>query len=53
MKLHALSQDPRRWEDWGDLRFLLGLEGVDRDRIRWEFVRRGWEQRYEELLAGG
>ncbi len=53
MKLHALSQDPTRWEDWGDLRFLLGLEGVDRERIRREFARRGWEQRYEELLTGG
>lgn len=51
MKLHALSQDPGRWDDWGDLRYLLALEGVDRERIRREFIRRGWEQRYDELLA--
>ncbi len=53
MKLHALAHDPTRFEDWGDLRYLLALEGVDRERIRREFARRGWEQRYEELLAGG
>jgi hypothetical protein len=53
MKLHALSQDPTRWEDWGDLRFLLALEEVDGECIRREFVHRGWEQRYEELLTGG
>lgn len=51
MKLPALSQDPGRWEDWGDLRYLLSLEGVDRERVRREFVRRGWEQRFDELLA--
>lgn len=51
MKLHALSQDPGRWDDWGDLRYLLALEGVDRERIRREFVRRGWEHRFDELLT--
>lgn len=51
MKLHALSQDPGRWDDWGDLRYLLAFEGVDRERIRREFVRRGWEHRFDELLT--
>ncbi|HPC83556.1 MAG TPA: hypothetical protein P5234_09330 [Thermoanaerobaculaceae bacterium] len=51
MKVHAVHQDPTRIQDLGDIRFLLGLPGVDLEAIRVQFVRRHMEERFDELVA--
>lgn len=51
MKVHAFDQDPTRIQDLGDIRYILGLPGVDREAIRAEFARRRLETRFDELLA--
>lgn len=51
MKVHAIDQDPTRIQDLGDIRFILGLPGVDREAIRAQFARRHMEERFDELVA--
>lgn len=50
MKIHALKNDPgRRHQELADIRFLMGLPGVDRDEIRGYFEASGLERLYEDL----
>jgi hypothetical protein len=50
MKIHAIKNDPgRRHQEIADIRFLMGLPGVDRDEIRGYFEASGLERMYEDL----
>lgn len=50
MKVQAMKNDPERtFQDLSDLRFLLGLPGVDRAEVRQYFERQGLSDRYEEI----
>jgi hypothetical protein len=52
MKVLAMKNDPSRTlQDLADVRFLLGVPGVDRDEIRGYFVRHGLEERFDEIEA--
>jgi hypothetical protein len=50
MKVHAIKNDPeRRHQELADIRFLMGLPGVDRAEIRGYFESSGLEKLYGEL----
>lgn len=50
MKVLAMKNDPeRRLQDLADIRFLLGLPGVDRDEVRATFARHGMARRFDDL----
>ncbi len=52
MKVQAIKNDPTRtYSDLADIRFLLGLPGVDREEIRSYFVKHGMGDRFLELEA--
>jgi hypothetical protein len=52
MKVLAMKNDPSRTlQDLADVRFLLGVPGVDRDEIRGYFLRHGLEKRFDEIEA--
>lgn len=51
MKVTAIKNDPTRLhQDLADLRFLLGLLGIDREEVRQYFSKHGLLGRYEELV---
>lgn len=50
MKALAMKNDPSRtFQEMADIRFLLGLPGVDRAEIRAYFERHGMKERFDEL----
>jgi hypothetical protein len=50
MKIHAIKNDPeRRHQELADIRFLMGLPGIDRAEIRGYFESSGLEKLYDEL----
>lgn len=50
MKVQAMKNDPRRTlKEMDDIRFLLGLPGVDEEEVRGYFERAGLRDRYDEL----
>ena len=50
MKVLAIKNDPgRTLQDLADIRFLLGLPGVDRAQVKGYFVQHGLEDRFDEL----
>ncbi len=50
MKIHAIKNDPeRRHQELADIRFLMGLPGVDHGEIRGYFESSGLEDLYDEL----
>jgi hypothetical protein len=50
MKALAMKNDPSRtFQEMADIRFLLGLPGVDRAEIRTYFERHGMKERFDEL----
>lgn len=50
MKALAIKNDPSRtFQDLADVRFLLGLPGVDREEVRRQFVRYGLGERFDEI----
>lgn len=50
MKALAMKNDPSRtFQEMADIRFLLGLPGVDRTEIRLYFERHGMKERFDEL----
>ncbi|MEO8349380.1 MAG: hypothetical protein ABI610_10740 [Acidobacteriota bacterium] len=50
MKIHAIKNDPgRRHQELADIRFLMGLPGVDRSEIRGYFGSSGLEELYDEI----
>jgi hypothetical protein len=52
MKIVAMKNDPSRaYQDMVDIRFLMGLPGVDREEIRARFEKHGLGERYRELEA--
>lgn len=52
MKVVAMKNDPSRtYQDMADIRFLMGLPGVDREEIRAQFEKHGLLERYRELEA--
>lgn len=52
MKIVAMKNDPKRtYQDMADIRFLLDLQGVDRDEVRTQFEKHGLGERYRELEA--
>lgn len=52
MKVVAMKNDPTRtFQDMADIRFLAGLQGVDREEIRSQFEKHGLLERYRELEA--
>lgn len=54
MKVHAIKNDPERsLRDLDDIRFLLGLPGVDEDEIREYFERAGLRERFDDLKRLG
>jgi hypothetical protein len=54
MKVQAMKNDPQRTHhDLDDIRFLLGLPGVDEAAVRGYFERAGLIGRYEELNRDG
>ena len=54
MKVHAMRNDPSRTlQEMADIRFLLGLPGVDREEIRGYFERAGLVERYHEIERYG
>lgn len=45
-----MKNDPSRtFQEMADIRFLLGLPGVDRTEIRTYFERHGMKERFDEL----
>ncbi len=51
MKVTAIKNDPTRLhQDLADLRFLLGLPGIDREEVRQYFSKHGLLGHYEELV---
>lgn len=54
MKVQAMKNDPRRTlGEMDDIRFLLGLPGVDEQEIRGYFERAGLQERYDDLKRLG
>jgi hypothetical protein len=54
MKVQAMKNDPRRTlKEMDDIRFLLGLPGVDVQEIRGYFERAGLGDRYDDLTRLG
>jgi hypothetical protein len=54
MKGHAMKNDPARTlQDLADIRFLLGLPGVDEDEVPGYFERAGLSDRFDELKRLG
>ncbi len=52
MKVQAMKNDPTRvFGDLEDIRFLMGLPGVDRDEIQRYFIKHGMGERFLELEA--
>jgi hypothetical protein len=52
MKALAMKNDPgRTFQEMADVRFLLGLPGVDRDEVEGYFRRHGLEERFDEIAA--
>jgi len=50
MKVHAIKNDPaRRHQELADIRFLMGLPGVDRGEIRRYFESSGLGELYDDL----
>lgn len=50
MKVLAMKNDPARtFQELADIRFLIGLPGVDRHEVRSSFERHGLEGRFDEL----
>jgi hypothetical protein len=50
MKVLAMKNDPERTlQELGDIQFLLGLPGIDREEVRRQFERRGLLERWHEL----
>ena len=50
MKIHAIKNDPvRRYQELADIRFLMGLPGVDRGEIRGYFESSGLGELYDDL----
>jgi hypothetical protein len=50
MKVHAMKNEPERTlQEMADVRFLLGLPGVDEAEIRGYFEKSGLEERYEDI----
>ncbi len=50
MKVVAMKNDPgRTFQDLADVRFLLGLPGIDRGEVRGYFEKHGLENRFLEL----
>jgi hypothetical protein len=41
----------RALQDLADIRFLLGLPGVDRDEVRASFARHGMERKFDDLRS--
>jgi hypothetical protein len=54
MKIQAMKNDPQRTlGEMDDIRFLLGLPGVDEQEIRGYFERAGLRERYDDLRRLG
>jgi hypothetical protein len=54
MKVQAMKNDPQRvLRDLDDIRFLLGLPGVDENEVRVYFERAGLRERYDDLKRLG
>ncbi len=52
MKALAMKNDPSRTlQEMADVRFLLGLPGVDRDEVEGYFRRHGLKERFDEIAA--
>jgi hypothetical protein len=50
MKVHAMKNDPgRALQEMSDIRFLLGLEGVDEEEIREYFEKAGLREKFDEI----
>jgi len=50
MKIHAMKNDPgRAFQEMADIRILLQIPGIDREEIRGYFVKKGLEERYDEI----
>jgi hypothetical protein len=50
LKVHAIKNDPeRRHQELADIRFLMGLPGVDRKAVRDYFASSGLEKMYDDL----
>jgi hypothetical protein len=50
MKVQAMKNDPERTlQEMADVRFLLGLPGVDEAEIRGYFEKSGLKERYEDI----
>lgn len=53
MKALAMKNDPSRtFQEMADIRFLIGLPGVDRGEVRAYFDRQGLNERFDELEKG-
>ena len=52
MKVAAMQSDPERaFQEMADIRFLLGLPGVNREQVRGYFVQHDLEESFRELAA--
>jgi len=52
MKVFAMKNDPSRtFRELEDIRFLLTLDGVDRDEVKGYFEKHGLGHRHDEILA--
>jgi hypothetical protein len=52
MKALAMKNDPgRTLQEMADVRFLLGLPGVDREEVERYFRRHGLQERFDEIAA--
>jgi hypothetical protein len=52
MKVAAIKNDPsRKYQDMADVRFLLGLPGVDREAVRAQFAKHDLLELFHELEA--
>jgi len=50
LKLHGMANDPERlYQDLGDIRYLLTLDGIDKDLVRSYFERYGRKEIWDEL----
>jgi hypothetical protein len=53
MKVQAMKNDPdRRLQDLADVRFLMGVPGVNEQEVRGYFERAGLLEDFDELLRG-
>jgi hypothetical protein len=52
MKVFAMKNDPSRtFRELEDIRFLLTLDGVDREMVRGYFEKHGLGHRHDEILT--